>query len=427
MALAFAHGAIQWLAADAATTVYTVSGLSFQPKAIRFYWMGLGSAVDAAATQTIRRGIGFAASTSDRRCVGSEDINGAGSMTCTSGYRTDAVAMTLTSTPAADGLLDLNSITADGFTLIVDDQAPVDVTVFWEAWGGTDITNVATGEISEPAATGDQSYTIGFTPSVVLTAGIQATGGAPTAVRADSGLSVGFTVAKVASQATVVGNQDDGSANADTDGGLRKETLMMIPLGGGAMDALADWVSMDATGFTLNWSARATTGRKSIYLAIAGGGWDANDDTIDGSTIGATVTISGLPFTPIGVCLVGRMTAAQVTGGAEDRIGLGTASSTSSRRTQGCLSVNGGGSANTNLVVEYDQALAFPSSAGALQTAYDISAFNSDGFQVITDVAGGVASEYFGWLTFGDAPTGRIFKLAGEGGGLVGPSRGLAA
>lgn len=39
--LAFAHGGIQWLAADAATTVYTVSGLSFQPKALAFAWQGL--------------------------------------------------------------------------------------------------------------------------------------------------------------------------------------------------------------------------------------------------------------------------------------------------------------------------------------------------------------------------------------------------
>src|SRR5688572_10497985 len=136
MALEFEHGAVQWLSADAATTTYTVSGLSFQPKALRFYWMGLGSAIDANNETThSRRGVGFATSTSDRCCVATQDQDAAGSMTCTSGYFTDCVAVTVTSTPSADGKLDINSITSDGFTLIVDDAAPVDITIFWEAWG----------------------------------------------------------------------------------------------------------------------------------------------------------------------------------------------------------------------------------------------------------------------------------------------------
>jgi hypothetical protein len=72
MALSFAHGAIQWAAADTVSTTKTVSGLSFEPKAIRFYWMGLGSATDVDTNMATneRRGIGFASSTSSRRCVG---------------------------------------------------------------------------------------------------------------------------------------------------------------------------------------------------------------------------------------------------------------------------------------------------------------------------------------------------------------------
>lgn len=171
MALKFTHGAIQWNSVDGVGVTYTVSGLSFQPKALRFYWQGLGSASDANSETThSRRGVGFATSTSDRRCVGSQDQDAAATMVCTTGYRTDAVALTLTSTPAADGLLDLDAILSDGFRLIVDDAAPVNITIFWEAWGGDDITNAATGEIAEPAAAGNVDYVVtgSFQPDVVM-------------------------------------------------------------------------------------------------------------------------------------------------------------------------------------------------------------------------------------------------------------------
>jgi hypothetical protein len=409
MALEFAHGVIRWLAADAATTVYTVSGLSFQPKAIRVYWMGLGNATDqASGTVHSRRGVGVATGTGDRRCVGSQDQDAAGTMVCTSGYRTDCVAMTLTSTPAADGLLDLNSITSDGFTLIVDDQGVVDIAVFWEAWGGSDILNAATGEIAEPAATGAVDYTVGFEPSVVMLAGVQATGAAQTAARNDSGLYVGAaTSGNPAHNVVVVGNSDDASTASDTDGYCQTdECVAMITVGGGNPSARAQMTRTLSTGFTLNWIARATTNRRSIYLAIAGGEWRAGSLTIAGNSGGATASVSGLPFTPKGVSLMGRMTAEQTAGtaSAEDRLGLGSGTSTSSRRAQGHLSENATASsaAEIDLVLEYDQVLAYPSTGGALLTAYDINAMAADGFTLIVDTAGGVASEWIGYLTWGD-------------------------
>src|SRR5262245_15966699 len=116
MALEFAHGAIQWLAADAATTTYTVSGLSFQPKALRFYWVGLQSSTDAVS-QTVneRRGIGFAVDTSNRRSIGTFNQDTAASANCGAAARNDCVACTTDGAGASDGRLDLNAINSDGF------------------------------------------------------------------------------------------------------------------------------------------------------------------------------------------------------------------------------------------------------------------------------------------------------------------------
>lgn len=425
MALKFAHGAIQWQSADVATTTYQVSGLTFQPKALRFYWVGIGSASDSASQAVhSRRGMGFATSTSDRRCVGSQDQDTAATSVCTTGYRTDCVAMTLTSTPAADGLLDISAIASDGFTLIVDDQAPVNITVFWEAWGDTagEIVTAATGEIAEPAATGNQDYTVtgwGTTPSdggaCVFFAGVQATAAAQTAARNDSGFFVGAASGQTAANNIVVmGNMDDAFGTADTDGyALDGECLAMCTVGGGSPSSRATLTLFNANGFRLNWLARAVTSRKSIYLAIVGGNWQAGSYTIDGSSASATATVSQLPFLPVGVSLMGRMSTEQTspTGATEDRIGLGTGSSASNRRAMGVWSEDGPTAMEIDTVVEYDSVLAFPSATGTLAASYDINAWNSDGFEIIVDTAGGVASEWQGYVAFGSPPPEVPYRL----------------
>jgi len=416
MALSFAHGAIQWLAADAATTVYTVSGLSFQPKAIRFYWMGIHSAGTDATASTVhfRRGIGFATSTSNRRAVGSTDQDAANTSVCTTGYRDDCVAMTLARTPAADGLLDLNSITSDGFTVIVDDQAPVNVTVFWEAWGGDDITVATVIDIAEPAANGNVDYTVaGFTGSdtddqVVMFAGVQATGTSPAAARGDSGLCVGFASGGASGENVVLtGNADDAIGTMDCDGYSQTgECLAMITVAGGTPSARATLTQFGTDNFRLSWT-RGTTNRRYIALAIKGGSWRAGSILLDGGTLNATTTVSGLPFAPVGVCLMGKRDQADTAGVSvvDDRIALGSGSSTSSRRAMSGHSLDGSGSCEIYLGVEYDQVLlGLDGATGAAELKYDLNAMNADGFQIITDLAGGGADEWCGYLTFGDAP-----------------------
>jgi hypothetical protein len=413
----FAHGSFRWLAADAVNTTYSQTctdvgtGATFQPKAIRFYWMGLGSASDQASEAIhSRRGGGFATGTADRRCVATQDQDATGSMTCTTGYRTDCCVMTLTSTPAADGRLDLDALLSTGFRMIVDDQGVVDLVVCWEAWGGPDLAVATTLEIAEPAGTGNQDYTVtGFTATgvdqVVMVFGVQETGSAQVASRNDSGFMAGFASGPSAEQCVVLGNNDDGSANADTDGyGLDGECLAMITVAGGNPSARASLTQWNSNGFRLNWAARATTGRKYIALAIKGGRWKAGGFTIAGNSGGATASVTGLGWTPLGVSLLGRMTTESTAGTAtaQDRMSLGSGSAPSSRRAMGHLSEDGTGSAEIDLVLEYDQILAYPSTAGALLTAYDLDAMLDDGFRLIVDTAGGVASEWIGYLTFGN-------------------------
>lgn len=417
----FAHGAIRWLAADAVSTTYVVSGLSFQPKALRFYWCGLDSAGTDVASQAVnlRRGVGFAVGTADRRSIASFSQDTAATSNCGVSASNDCVVHTTDGAGGRDGLLDLNAIASDGFTLIVDDQGVADITVFWEAWGGADITVAVVGDIAEPAATGNVDYTVtGFAAGadnhdqVVMFAGCNSTAALNTAAAADSGMCIGFATTDGGSgtnNATVCGNSDDASTAMDTDGYCRSgECLSMIVLAGGNATARAQMTQFNANGFRLNWLARATTNRRYVFLAIKGGMWRAGAYTIEGQTGSATASVSGLPFTPEGLSLIGRMTAENAAGtsGTNDRIGIGTGTTTSSRRSMGMLDENATASSACEIdtVIEYDSVLCYPSTAGALASAYDINAMNADGFEIIVDTAGGVTAEWQGYLTFGDQP-----------------------
>jgi hypothetical protein len=415
MPLNFSHGSVQWLTTDVLNATKVVTGLGFTPKALRFYWVGLQSnSPTNAASGTVneRRGVGFAVSSSSRRCVGTYNLdnNGAGA-DCGSVANDNCVVVTVNGGGTVDGRLDISSFDSDGFTLIVDDVTPANITVFYEAWGGQDIVVAEVGNIAEPAATGTQNYTVnGFTSDglnqVVMLAGVQSTNTLNTGQAQDSGMFVGFASSTSSTNNVVVcGNSDDGSDPTDTDGYcLQGECLAQIVIAGGNPNARASLSAWGTNQFTLNWASRATTNRRSIYLAIKGGSWSASSYTIAGNTLNNTTTVSELPFFLRGISLIGRMTAQSTAGTstAEDRIGFGSGVSTASRNSAGILDRNAQDPTSINTIVQYNSVLSFPSTAGGTQATYDINAFNLNSFQIIVDTAGGVASEFQGYLAFGD-------------------------
>ena len=424
MPLNFAHGSVEWLTTDILNATKVVTGLGFTPKALRFYWVGLSSAsptngVSGAVNE--RRGVGFAVSAASRRCVGTfaEDNNNSASNDG-SVAADNSVCITVDGAGTVDGRLDISSFDADGFTLIVDDVTPANITVFYEAWGGQDITAAVVGDIAEPGATGTQNYTVsGFTSDglnqCVMFAGVQSVNALNTGQGQDSGLCVGFaTSTSTTNNVVVVGNADDNSSNGDTDGYcIQGECLAQIIIAGGNPNARAVLSAWGTDLFTLNWTVRGTTNRRNIFLAIKGGSWTASSYTIEGNTINSTTTVSELPFFLRGISLIGRMTAQSTAGTStnQDRIGFGSGLSTTSRNSAGIIDANNADPSEIGTIVQYSSVLSFPTSAGAVTTTYDINAFNLNGFQIIVDTAGGVASEFHGYLAFGDAMYPRIQSI----------------
>ena len=417
MGLSFSLGDITWSQADAAGTVYTVSGLGFQPKALFFFTSGVigggaGSEVDHA-----RHSCGFATSTSDRRCIGFRSQDATAAQDCQEIYRADAVVAVCTTAPAVDGLLDLNSITSDGFTLIVDDQlATSGMTVHWCAWGGSDIVTAATGEIVEPAATGNQSYSVtGWLTTfvgdaAVMFAGCQLTAAAPTTAAQDSGFMFGAATGTGAgNQWVMASNEDDGSATMDTDRYRRgDECLAMMTVAGGNPNARATFNGFDSAGFDLNWTARAVTNRRYIYLAIQGGGWKAGSYTIDLSNLANSTTVSGLKFRPRGgLSASGSMAeSAAGTSSTGANLGLGCWKPTGAAVGAASGFISNNGSANAEILLNMyftPTILGFPGTGGTDIWTVEIEAYNSDGFRVGVTLTEAL-TDFQSYLAFGDSP-----------------------
>lgn len=436
MALNFTHGVIQWLAADPVTTIYSVSLPSgFDPKACRFYWVGLQSnSPTAANSQAVaeRRGVGFySIVNSQQSTVGTFSADNSGNADCGSAFVTDRVVVTVNGTGLIDGELQAAyNVGTNTIDLIVQDTAPANITVFCEIWGGEDIQDVVVSNIAEPAATGNQTYTaaVGFNEGVknnqcVMFAGVQSINNG-TGQAQDSGLHVGFaTSTDTTQQITVCGNSDDGSATMDTDGyNYTGECISMIVIAGGNPNVRAVLNGIGTGGlnvFQLNWLARATTNRRSIYMTIKGGSWRAGSYTIAGNTLNATTTVSDLSFVPKGISFIGAMKTQSTvaTSTVQDRIGFGTAlvdstvRTTFTRNSAGVLDEDATANSEIDTSINYAQSLVFPSNAGALQSAYDMSSMGVNNFTVIVDTAGGVANEWQGYLAFGDERKPRTISI----------------
>ena len=407
----FAHGALQWLAADAVSTVYTVSGLGFQPGALEFEWGGMSATVNAGSgTAHLIRGHGFAVGASARRAVVGRSNDGPTAAECVTGYRDDCVVFVPSITPGLDGALDLQSITTDGFTLVVDDQVSADLTIFYKAYGG--MTGATVLEIAEPAATGTQDYSVpgfvaGASDQVVLFAGVQEIGAANTISRKDSGFCYGFAAGATPANVVAAGNSADAALTMVTGSYVQTgECLAMLAIGSGNPNARATLTQWNADGFRLNWLARGVTSRKSIALAMKGGQWAVGATTIASQTLNATATVSGLAFAPTGVICLTAWRAAPAAGIklTEDLFTRGIGSASSSRRTMGHRDLNGSGLASINSVIRYDAILgeAAGGGAGTVDGLIDLNAMTPDGFQLIVDLGAAFGTNaWIGYLARG--------------------------
>lgn len=236
--------------------------------------------------------------------------------------------------------LTFTSFDSGGFTVNKSTNASgTNVYINYFALGGTDITANA-GQFSMNTSTGNQSVTTpGFQPDILFLAG---DGGTSTGTGNSNGGTMFLGMAKSSSKRGVINiNSENGRATMATERMLNSNQCIIITTSTGTIDALADFVSMDSTGFTVNISDAPTNASNVHYLAIKGGLWDVGKFAITSGTSNQSVT--GGTFQPHGVLLFSDQSATDNPAAMESHchLAVGAATSTTDKVATNYADENG--------------------------------------------------------------------------------------
>lgn len=405
-------GAFEFVSASAATNSFmtgtgivgstiAVTGVGFTPVAIVFWWNGRTEAVDTVGAATHKRGIGFAVSASARRAGTNISTNGANPMDNDSRNTPSACVSVLSASGTVDGELELDSMDADGFTLVVDNQFSTSYRIFYQAIGGEDIVNAATGQATIPTSAGEMAVTgVGFAADWVLMFSTRQST-APPVTGGDSILAIGAFNAD-GQQAVWCGGSNDAVTPSQTLAYCREDECFALPSSTVAsIDTRAVFGSVTADGFTLDFLEVSGTAVYLHYLAIQGGscaigGILTQTDTVTG------ITVLTPDYTATGGLLfsANRAESAADTPTDNDAWSMGAFSSTSLRGAAAVMDEDAKAAAEVSTAIEFDGVYANISTAAAIQGVMDVSAVANGSVTFIMDDAD--PSQCFVWyLIFG--------------------------
>lgn len=396
MALEVATGVLATGTGAIGTTV-TVSGLAFQPKALIFFSNGRTSATSAAGRASSYTSIGFATGASNQVGLVSTSID-AGADSAGAAYQDVASCVVIANGTAADGILRLQSINSDGFTLEVIDVFPRDTRFIYVAYGGSDITDATVSSVQGPVAPGTVDVTsLTFQPDILLFAG-QEFGAATTQTNATASILFFGAASGTASanQGVIAWGQDDASATMDT-GAYGRGGEVSARLGVSSPIAVPDRASVSAlssTGFTLNFAA-AQNGDRIWFLAMKGGDWHVTTSATRTDT--TPWSLSGFGHQPAGllVASVNRAEDAAGTGTRPSQMSMGAATGASSRASVFARDNNATATAEVSTGIQYDALYGNLDSTGAVVGLMDLSSIDSDGVTLVMDDADPTANWFF--------------------------------
>jgi hypothetical protein len=199
-----------------------------------------------------------------QRSAGIAELNGAAT-TSVAAYFSNAHACKVLSDAAAGVGIDITSFDANGFTATTRDVAAS------TSWGYLAVTwgtrQHALSTVFSPTATGASAQTWpGFKPQALI-GGQQILGSQNTfTANQNAGGFAAAAVTPAAAYCTSINDQDNVSTtNSQT---LSDDTAVHLPDETGTALLVASLTSMDATGYTLNYSTTGVSGRAGWWLAV---------------------------------------------------------------------------------------------------------------------------------------------------------------
>ena len=380
-----------------ATTRHSVSvrGLGFRPKALIIY--SSGAVTDNAFTDFYTPAIGFSDGTNERT-VSAISMDAVATMdTATQLY--DAAIVTISTTTP--------TISDRGNALFFGDGFDIDFVVSsataryysYVVLGGSNIANVKVGEFTHSNATGNQSSTdAGFTPDLVLFLPTRGT----TNQTGHAHAAIGFgAMEKTGTQMSIFNVTTDNVADS-TNHRIWENANCIVNLapaaasgGTATIDSKASFVSMDTNGWTINWSdAHPNATDLIFYLAIKGGQYHINSFTtpVGGTGVPNTAGVTAPGFEPKGIMVVSGGLSALATVHASNVFSMGAVTNPAVAAEQNFQYAQDGSAVATSVTARrteenailFNATLSATASASTILIRADVSAFNSNGFDVTT-------------------------------------------
>jgi len=402
------------------TIIAVPHGLSVLPQIVIVTLSGRVETTDAAGRQGYRKSFGVAiapvAQPIVQMAVGTHSDDATTFTQADDSVRNDCVALVMaTGDQSPDftfGQLAVFSIDDTNVTFIVNDQFDAAYTAQVEFIGGTDLTNLSLVAQKAPSVAGLQSITApGFKPDFVMFFGGHLSS-LPPAVENDSTTFIG-AVDRNLNQWTTSGGVNDaggggggGSGRARTYG--RSGECIGIPSSAvNSMDSRAAMQSLDASGYTLNWTKITTVGRVFIALCVKGGNW-AVGNFLSQTDTAAHQVVSGLSFKPIGAVLssVGKAESVLDTLDINESWSVGLLQG-SDPTVNMCQYVGekdlSSGSTTVYAAVGFSSSYIDLDIAGALIAKASVVSIQPNGFTWQHSVAD-VSQKFIGYITFAPVP-----------------------
>ena len=262
--------------------------------------------------------------------------------------------------------------------------------------------DVKRGSFAANTVTGSQPITgIGFQPKAVIfmSANLTADGGGD-----DSHVMVGATDGTRQWVQSHINR--NALANVGLSGSQDNTKCINVRLTGGAVDGEAAIVSLDADGFTINWTNAPVGAALIDYIAIGGSGFSAYAGITTVRTTLGTQAVTGVGFQPKALLLATQGLQTAPPAGTAGSIGIGFASGPSSSE-MGSVTYGDATAAAQQQSTSAEMRKALCIATGnttVLDWHIELDSFDSDGFTYeVTDAPAAGAADYFFYLALGGA------------------------
>ncbi len=381
----------------AGSTSQSVTGLGFTPRAVIFFWTRQAA---TGFAQHLNAGAGFATAAAEQRAAAVVNVDD--TSVSRSGRRRSVSNSIIflannvgAAAPAVLAQASLASFDTDGFTLnwnVVSDPNPY--LVHYIALGGG-ITHAKAGSFTLTTAGGNQGVTgVGFRPDFIMFLWGHRGDIDTSEVRAEIGL--GLAKSATARAAVVSAVNHGGFRNRQRwQQRINRAILLLDPEDPRTQDAIADFVSMDADGYTINKLDPPAANTEIFYLALKGGGHQVG--AFNQPTAAGAQTVTGVGFQPAQVLLTSFNRAATTAISSGGAISLGAARSAASRGGVWFQERPSGSVTDANMYTSSSDVLTLARGPSTVNARADLSAFAADGFTLNWTTADGMRRQILYW------------------------------